>query len=180
MIKYAKITNQETGLCEVGLGTNESFYQSVGMKPLDVQQSDIDGNWYLADRCPMKSDEDKKQEEKERIAKLYMTRSDFFDGTIKALGLDSEDLLIVIQTVLNTIEIDNVSKKVAINNFKNALNFYRSHPLFDMISNIPLPISEGNTIVITKIQWDEFFRRTANKEEDAYMSLIPVELPPEE
>ena len=180
MIKYAKITNQETGLCEVGLGTDTSFYQSIGMKQLDVQQSDVDGNWYLASMCPMKSDDEKEQEEKERIAKLYMTRSDFFDGTIKALGLDSEDLLIVIQTVLNTIEIDNVSKKVAINNFKNALNFYRSHPLFDMISDIPLPISEGNTIVITKIQWDEFFRRTANKEEDAYMSLIPVELPPEE
>jgi hypothetical protein len=180
MIKYAKITNQETGLCEVGLGTNTSFYQSIGMKQLDVQQSDLDGNWYLASMCPMKSDEEKEQEEKERIAKLYMTRSDFFDGTIKALGLDNEDLLMVIQLVLNNIDIDNISKKVAINNFKNALNFYRSHPLFDMISDIPLPISEDKTIVITKTQWDEFFRRTDDKEEDAYMSLIPIELPPEE
>ena len=64
MIKYARITNQETGLCEVGLGTNSSFYQSIGMTPLDVQQSDIDGSWYLADKCPMKTDEQKELEEK--------------------------------------------------------------------------------------------------------------------
>lgn len=25
MIKYAKIVNNETGLCEVGIGTNEEF-----------------------------------------------------------------------------------------------------------------------------------------------------------
>lgn len=77
MIKYAKITNQETGLCEVGLGTNESFYKSIGMKQLDVQQSDLDGNWYLASMCPMKSDEEKEQEEKERIAKLKLTKRVF-------------------------------------------------------------------------------------------------------
>lgn len=59
MIKYAKIINEETGLCEVGLGTNSSFYQSIGMVKLDVQQSDIDGGWYLTEKCPMKTDEEK-------------------------------------------------------------------------------------------------------------------------
>ena len=49
MIKYAKITNKQTGLCEVGLGTNTKFYQSIGMQQLDVQQSDIDNNWYHLD-----------------------------------------------------------------------------------------------------------------------------------
>ena len=62
MIKYAKIINEETGLCEVGTGTNATFYQSIGMIELDVQQSDIDGAWYLKDKCPMKSEEEKKQE----------------------------------------------------------------------------------------------------------------------
>ena len=77
MIKYAKIVNQETGLCEVGLGTNTSFYQSIGMTQLDVQQSDIDNNWYLTELCPMKTDEQKELEEKERIAKLTCTKRVF-------------------------------------------------------------------------------------------------------
>ena len=66
MIKYAKIINEEIGLCEVGVGTNTEFYQSIGMEQLDVQQSDIDNAWYLSEKCPMKTDEEKEREEKER------------------------------------------------------------------------------------------------------------------
>lgn len=77
MIKYAKVINQETGLCEVGEGTNDVFYQSIGMTQQDVQQSDIDGEWYLTSMCPMKTDEQKELEEKERIAKLSCTKRDF-------------------------------------------------------------------------------------------------------
>lgn len=64
MIKYAKIINEQTGLCEVGLGTNAEFYKSIGMTELDVQQSDIDGQWYLANKCQMKTDEEKENERK--------------------------------------------------------------------------------------------------------------------
>lgn len=77
MFKYAKIINQQTGLCEVGTGTNTAFYKSIGMTEQDVLLSDIDGNWYLADKCPRKSEEQKlseakiiKQAENTRLAKL--------------------------------------------------------------------------------------------------------------
>ncbi len=66
MIKYAKVIDNGLGLCEVGLGTNTEFYKSIGMIQLDVQQSDIDNNWYLSEKCPMKTDE-----EKLTIAKTY-------------------------------------------------------------------------------------------------------------
>ena len=65
MIKYAKIINELTGLVEVGLGTNTDFYKSIGMCELDVKQSDIDSNWYLSEKCLMKTDEQKVQEEQE-------------------------------------------------------------------------------------------------------------------
>ncbi len=68
MIKYASVINEETGLCEVAVGTNTKFYESIGMKKLDVQQSDVDGNWYLNEKCPMKSEDEKLQEAK---AKKY-------------------------------------------------------------------------------------------------------------
>ena len=64
MIKYAQLINEETGLCSVGTGTNIEFYKSIGMVELDVQQSDIDNKWYLAEKCPMKTDEQKAKERK--------------------------------------------------------------------------------------------------------------------
>ena len=87
MILYAKIENEETGLCLVGTDTNNAFYRSMGMQPLDVQQSDVDGFWYLKDKCPMKTDEEKELEEKKRVAMLKMTPRDFLLA-ITQMGVD--------------------------------------------------------------------------------------------
>lgn len=59
MIKYAKVVNEDTGLCEVGIGTDSSFYESIGMRQIDVLESEIDNQWYLAEKCPQKTDEEK-------------------------------------------------------------------------------------------------------------------------
>lgn len=75
MIKYAKIINKETGLCDVGLGTNADFYKSIGMQELDVKQSDIDNKWYLAEKCPMKTEEEKTQAKREQFNKDFFLTS---------------------------------------------------------------------------------------------------------
>lgn len=62
MIKWAKISNPDTGICDVGLGTNSEFYASIGMTEMDVKQSDVDNCWYVADKCPMKSETQKIEE----------------------------------------------------------------------------------------------------------------------
>lgn len=87
MIKFAKIINEETGLCNVGLGTNTEFYKYIGMTEQEVQQSNVDGFYYLADKCPMKTDEEKEQEEKKRVAMLKMTPRDFLLA-ITQMGVD--------------------------------------------------------------------------------------------
>ena len=87
MIRYAQLINEETGLCNIGTGTNIDFYKSIGMIELDVQQSDIDGLWYLKYKCPMKSDEEKELEEKKRVAMLKMTPRDFLLA-ITQMGVD--------------------------------------------------------------------------------------------
>ena len=51
MLKYAKIINEETKQCEVGLGTNVKFYKSIGMTEMDVEQA-YDGGWYVAGYAP--------------------------------------------------------------------------------------------------------------------------------
>lgn len=53
MLKYAKIINEETKQCEVGVGTNIEFYQKIGMTELDVEQS-YNGSWYITGYAPAK------------------------------------------------------------------------------------------------------------------------------
>lgn len=117
----------------------------------------------------------KVQEERERIKELSMTRSDFFDATIKAFGADEDDLLIAISGTITPMSLDNTEQKIALNNYKNALNFYRKHPLFTLLSNVPIKISEALTITITSEQWDKFFDETDKKNPNAYKELLPKE-----
>lgn len=58
---YAKIINEETKACEVGIGTNTAFYQSIGMSEMEVEKA-YDGCWYLKGYAPEKPQEIKEQE----------------------------------------------------------------------------------------------------------------------
>lgn len=53
MKKYAKVINEESKACEVGLGTNSVFYKSIGMTEMEVEQA-YDGSWYLVGYAPVK------------------------------------------------------------------------------------------------------------------------------
>lgn len=53
MLKLAKIKNKKTKLCEVGIGTNETFYKSLGFTKQDVEQA-YTGEWYLKGYAPSK------------------------------------------------------------------------------------------------------------------------------
>ena len=73
MQKYAKIIDEQTGLCSVGVGTDEEFYQSLGMTLQDVEQA-YNGNWYLSGYAPKPSDvELAKKEITDLKNKLYET-----------------------------------------------------------------------------------------------------------
>ena len=54
MLKYAKVINEQTKLCELGLGTNANFYQSIGMTEQDVEQA-YNGGWYLKGYAPQQT-----------------------------------------------------------------------------------------------------------------------------
>lgn len=53
MIKHAKVLDETTKLCSVGLGNNEKFYHDEGFVKLDVEEA-WDGKWYLAGYAPQK------------------------------------------------------------------------------------------------------------------------------
>ena len=97
------------------------------------------------------------QKERERLNELSMTRSDFFDGMIMAFGLDSKELRVIIEKVLGSINITPVQIRVALNNYDNALNFYRKHTLFTLINNVQIPIDETMYLLFTDDIWNKFF-----------------------
>ena len=54
MQKYAKVIDEETGACIVGLGDGKEaaeYYESQGMTLMDVEQA-ASGGWYLAGMAP--------------------------------------------------------------------------------------------------------------------------------
>jgi len=65
MKKYAKIINEETNQCEVGLGTNNEFYISIGMEEMDVEQA-YNGAWYLEGYAPEKPAPTEEEQRKNR------------------------------------------------------------------------------------------------------------------
>lgn len=52
-MKYAKIINDITKQCDVGIGTDSTFYESIGMELYEVEQG-YDGNWYVLGYAPVK------------------------------------------------------------------------------------------------------------------------------
>lgn len=82
MRKYAKIINEETKLCEVGLGTNSAFYQSIGMVEMEVELG-YDGAYYVAGCAPQQPLEELKQLKKDEINKA---RDEAEQGGFEYLG----------------------------------------------------------------------------------------------
>ena len=110
------------------------------------------------------TEEEKEQQEKARILELSMTRSDFFDGFILAFGLGQVELRAIVVNILNSINITPVEIKVALNNFDNALNFYRKHTLFTLINGVNIPINDEIYLIFTSDIWDKFFDTKDYKE----------------
>lgn len=113
------------------------------------------------------------QQEKERIQELFMTRSDFFDGTIDAWGVGEDELLFLVQRMLTGLPLENNQKLKAINNFKNALNFYRKHDLFKMLIGTPIQLTETTQVIITEESLDKYFDEVAKGNKATAWQYLP-------
>lgn len=92
MRKYAKITNEETKACEVGIGTNTKFYQSIGMSEMEVEQA-YNGAWYLKGYAPEKPTDQKSaeaREERDRRIDAIRWRIERYQ-TQAAAGMETTD-----------------------------------------------------------------------------------------
>ena len=75
MLKYAKIINEETNQCDVGIGTNTTFYESLGMIEMDVEQA-YDGNWYIEGYAPQPSGEYQNEQIRQQRQARYEAEAD--------------------------------------------------------------------------------------------------------
>lgn len=85
MKKYAKIVDEKTKQCEVGLGTNGSFYESIGMEEMDVEEA-YNGSWYLAGYAPEKPQELINKEQIEELQK-YLDETDWYTTRYSETGV---------------------------------------------------------------------------------------------
>lgn len=75
MIKYAIIQDEMTGLCSVAIGNDEQEYIEMGMSKMNVELSDVDNNWYLAEKCPMKTLEEIEADRQAQFDKEFFKTS---------------------------------------------------------------------------------------------------------
>lgn len=158
--------------------TKEELEQALRfMACTSIEETDINyqlyGGEYLAP-------EEIEIKERERLNELSMTRSDFFDGFIMAFNLGQPELRTIVENILNSINITDVQIKLALNNYDNALNFYRKHTLFTLLNNVEIPINDDLTLVFTSDIWDKFFDTKDYKELQKAIQVKPEPEPTEE
>ena len=91
MIKYVKVVDDLTKLCEVGIGTNSDFYASIGMQEMEVEQG-YDGNWYLLGYAPQMSLETAKEIKLDELSSIKDTKllTLNYDGNDYQIDSDSK------------------------------------------------------------------------------------------
>lgn len=171
-----EIINPETGLKEIVIvQKHHSELKTKKVANLIIANKDyyicFEKNYTYGKINPNYEAEQEAKRQK-RIQELSMTKSDFFDGMIKAFGLDQDDLQPAIELILAQLQISEIDKKVAMNNYKNAKDFYRKHTLFTLLSDREIPITETQSINVSSSQWDRFFDKTNKGNEEAYKELL--------
>ena len=59
MLKYCFIKDEHTGLVQLGVGCPDTYYMQIGMQKREVEQSEKDYQWYLAEKCPHYTEKEK-------------------------------------------------------------------------------------------------------------------------
>ena len=114
---------------------------------------------------PLMSEEDYNKEinqaELNRLNMLSMTRGDVFEALILAKGLTKPQ----IRAMIENAELDNITKALYLNRFDEALEFYRGHPIFDLL---------GDSLDITSGMLNNFFKT----KDYHYLSKYTLEVHP--
>jgi len=92
MYKYVKDKTEGKYFETVCDTTNDAYFEY-----LDVEQSELDGKWYLPEECPHFTPEEQEKKEQERIGNLQVTKRVFALG-LQKLGITYSQLKALIAT----------------------------------------------------------------------------------
>lgn len=112
MYKYVKDKTEENYFETVCSDTNDTSFEY-----LDVEQSRVDGRWYLPEECPHLTPEQEAQKERERLDALFLTPADVERALYKAKGMDFEDLKALIAQQAPQIDMKGLAIEFRANNF---------------------------------------------------------------
>lgn len=112
MYKYVKDKTEEKYFDTVCNNTNDASFEY-----LDVEQSEVDGRWYLPEECPHLTPEQEAQKERERLDALTLTPADVERALYKAKGMDFEDLKALIAEQAPQIDMKGLAIEFRANNF---------------------------------------------------------------
>lgn len=116
MIAYAQIIDKQTKLVVVGTGTDNAYYQSIGMTQMDVEQA-YNGSWYLKGYAPAKPEPTIKEQVASLEQTYGMTRwqregilaeGSLYSEYTKAKAQEIEDLAKQLRTTEETSETETV------------------------------------------------------------------------
>lgn len=113
MKKFAKILDNESKLCSVGIGTDTEFYRSIGMTEIEVEQA-YDGSWYVKGFAPEKPVEEL-QAQVRAVRNQYLEQTDKYMITDYPISDDERELYKQYRTYLR--------------DFTVAENWWESNPL---------------------------------------------------
>ena len=115
---------------------------------------------------PLMSEEDYnkeiKQVERNRLNMLSMTRGDMFEALILSKGITKAQIRTMIE---NDPTLDTITRALYLNRFDEALEFYRGHPIFDLL---------GDSLDITSDMLNNFFET----KDYHYLSKYTLEVHP--
>ena len=122
MKKFAKILDNESKLCSIGIGTDTEFYRSIGMSEMEVEQA-YDGSWYLKGYAPEKPT-DQKETEVRAVRDNYMqitqNRIDRYRNQ-KELGIETTDTEEVFKRLLEYTKY--------LRDYPNGENWWSENPM---------------------------------------------------
>ena len=118
---FYKIIDENTKQVDVGLGNNNTFYKSIGMKEGECEKS-YNGNWYLKGYAPQKSLEDLKKEKiqelKNNCQKYIYSKYPIYKQLNAASGLATEEEISQMITFIQKARLICEEKEQQINSVK--------------------------------------------------------------
>lgn len=168
MFKYVKF-DSESGLCtEVAEGTNTEFYKSIGMVEKDVEQSEIDGQWYLSSKCPHYTDEEKLEKAKtEKLAELTAITAKYDNQLVNTDMIIKSSLGFSINADLRSQ--NNLRGLIAVGvepvNFMTADNSVKSLSLEQLNVLLKESIENGKKLYETKWKYRDMILNSSSIEE---------------